>query len=66
MSVMMSASMSGARLAPVPHRRRAPVPAGTNAPRGLHTVRVRAAATETEVPLGRQIEDALLSAFPPK
>lgn len=67
MSAMMSASMSGARLAPVPHRRRAPARAGTNAPRGVRSaVRVRAAATETEVPLGRQIEDALLSAFPPK
>lgn len=39
---------------------------GTDAPRGVRAVRVRAAATETEVPLGRQIEDALLSAFPPK
>jgi hypothetical protein len=66
MSAMMLASLSGARVTPVPHRRRAPARAGTNAPRGVRAVRVRAAATETEVPLGRQIEDALLSAFPPK
>ena len=70
---MLSASMLGARIAAVPHRRRAPktkttTGAGTtNAPRtSRRAVQPRAAATETEAPLGQQIEDALLQAFPSK
>ena len=71
-ATMLSASMLGARIAAVPHRRRAPktktTGAGTtNAPRGSRrAVQPRAAATETEAPLGQQIEDALLQAFPSK
>jgi len=70
-ATMMSASMLGARIAAVPHRRRAPktkTGAGTtNAPRGSRrAVQPRAAATTTEAPLGQQIEDALLQAFPPE
>jgi len=71
-ATMLSASMLGARIAAVPHRRRAPktktTGAGTtNAPRtSRRAVQPRAAATETEAPLGQQIEDALLQAFPSK
>ena len=72
-ATMLSASMLGARIAAVPHRRRAPktkttTGAGTtNAPRGSRrAVQPRAAATETEAPLGQQIEDAPLQAFPSK